>query len=137
MHNQVERTYELIRACGGEYLVLIDDLYTNLFTGERIAPENLDEMGWAQLVRTANEVGEVAGEYLEALLSVEGVDMVNSGAADYSMGLGLTGQFDHPRVTEAEQYVIETALRLGIAPRVEITDPGDAVEVTRYGGTRR
>ena len=39
-----------------------------------------------------------AVEDLEALLSVKGVDMVNFGAADYSMSLGLTGQFDHPRV---------------------------------------
>ncbi len=63
---------------------------------------------------------------LEALLSVEGVDMVNFGPADYSMSIGLTGQFDHPRVKEAERHVIETALRLGIAPRVEISHPEEA-----------
>ena len=44
-----------------------------------------------------------AVEDLEALLSVKGVDMVNFGAADYSMSLGLTGQSDHPRVKEAER----------------------------------
>lgn len=69
---------------------------------------------------------ESAVENLEALLSVEGVDMVNFGPADYSMSIGLTGQFDHPRVKEAERHVIETALRLGIPPRAEIGHPEEA-----------
>jgi 2-keto-3-deoxy-L-rhamnonate aldolase RhmA len=66
---------------------------------------------------------------LESLLSVKGVDMVQFGPADYSMSLGLTGQFDHPRVREAEKYVIETALKMGIAPRAEISRPD---ECARY-----
>src|SRR5206468_1330745 len=69
---------------------------------------------------------EPAVENLEALLSVPGVDMVQFGPADYSMSIGLTGQWDHPRVKEAERYVIETALRKGIAPRAEITLPAEA-----------
>ncbi len=40
--------------------------------------------------------------------------MVQFGPADYSNSLGLTGQFTHPQVTEAEQYMIQTALRMGI-----------------------
>ena len=48
-----------------------------------------------------------AVENLEALLSVAGVDMVQFGPADYSMSIGLTGQFTHPRVKEAQRYVIE------------------------------
>lgn len=63
---------------------------------------------------------------LEALLSVKGVDMVQFGPADYSMSLGLAGQFTHPKVKEAERYVIETALRMGIAPRAEISRPEEA-----------
>ncbi len=69
---------------------------------------------------------QTAVEDLEALLAVPGVDMVQFGPADYSMSLGLTGQFDHPRVREAERYVIETALKLGIAPRAEIAKPEEA-----------
>ncbi|MDE0168814.1 MAG: aldolase/citrate lyase family protein [bacterium] len=61
-----------------------------------------------------------AVENLEALLSVGGVDMVQFGPADYSMSIGLAGQFDHPRVREAEEHVIATALRMGIAPRAEL-----------------
>jgi 4-hydroxy-2-oxoheptanedioate aldolase len=67
-----------------------------------------------------------AVENLDALLAVPGVDMVQFGPADYSMSIGLAGQFTHPRVREAERYVIETALKRGIAPRAEITHPEEA-----------
>src|SRR5581483_11133274 len=65
-------------------------------------------------------------EDLPAALAVKGVDMVQFGPADYSMSIGLAGQFDHPQVREAEKYVIETALKLGIAPRAEIGRPEEA-----------
>ncbi|MSS69961.1 MAG: 2,4-dihydroxyhept-2-ene-1,7-dioic acid aldolase [Candidatus Latescibacteria bacterium] len=58
---------------------------------------------------------------LEAILSVKGVDMVQFGPADYSMSIGLVGQFGHPKVKEAERYVIETALKMGVTPRAEIS----------------
>lgn len=67
-----------------------------------------------------------AVENLEALLSVKGVDMVQFGPADYAMSIGLAGQFSHPQVREAEKYVIETSLRLGIPPRAEINRPDEA-----------
>src|SRR5437016_3792364 len=67
-----------------------------------------------------------AVENLESLLAVPGVDMVQFGPADYSMSIGLAGQFEHPRVREAERYVIETALKLGVAPRAEIGKPEEA-----------
>lgn len=59
---------------------------------------------------------------LEEMLAVSGVDMVQFGPADYSNSIGLTGQFDHPQVKEAERYTIETALKRGIAARVELSD---------------
>jgi 4-hydroxy-2-oxoheptanedioate aldolase len=67
-----------------------------------------------------------AVENLEALLSVPGVDMVQFGPADYAMSIGLAGQWDHPRVREAESHVMATALKKGIAPRAEIGRPEDA-----------
>ena len=60
------------------------------------------------------------------MLSVKGVDMVQFGPADYSMSIGIPGQWDHPRVKEAEVQVIKTALRLGVAPRVAIDTPEQA-----------
>jgi 2-keto-3-deoxy-L-rhamnonate aldolase RhmA len=70
---------------------------------------------------------------LESLLSVKGVDMVQFGPADYSMSLGLTGQWNHPRVREAEKYVIETALKMGIAPRAEISHPDECAPYRDMG----
>jgi 4-hydroxy-2-oxoheptanedioate aldolase len=74
-----------------------------------------------------------AVENLEALLAVKGVDMVQFGPADYSMSIGLAGQFDHQRVREAERHVIDTALKMGIAPRAEIEHPADARRYLEMG----
>ena len=64
-------------------------------------------------------------ENLEAMLSVPGVDMVQFGPADYSNSIGVTGQFTHPQVQEAERYMIETARKMGVAVRVELNQPRD------------
>ena len=77
--------------------------------------EALDDAVVALMIEKASAI-----ENLDALLSVPGVDMVQFGPADYSMSLGLTGQWDHPKVKEAERYLIDTALQKGIAPRAEI-----------------
>jgi 2-keto-3-deoxy-L-rhamnonate aldolase RhmA len=81
----------------------------------------LDDAVVAVMIEKASAV-----ENLEALLSVPGVDMVQFGPADYSMSIGLAGQWSHPRVIEAERHVIKTALALGIAPRAEISHPSEA-----------
>ena len=61
-----------------------------------------------------------AVEDLEEILSIGGIDMVQFGPSDYSMSIGVPGQRDHPEIKKAERYTIETALKMGIAPRVEI-----------------
>ena len=61
-------------------------------------------------------------EDLDAILSVKGIDMVQFGGSDYSMSIGLTGQRDHPDVRKAERKTIETALKKGLHPRVELAD---------------
>ena len=62
-------------------------------------------------------------ENLPDLLSVPGVDMVQFGPADYSNSIGHTGQFKHAEVKEAEKFMIETALKMDVAPRVELRSP--------------
>lgn len=74
-----------------------------------------------------------AVENLEEVLSVGGVDMVQFGPGDYSMSIGLTGQYDHPEVKKAEQFTIETAIKMGIAPRVEIEDYSEAAPYIEMG----
>ena len=92
-----------------------------LETGSPAFVEALDRAVVALMIEKTDAV-----ENLEALLSVEGVDMVQFGPADYSMSIGLAGQYNHPRVREAEEYVIGTALRMGIAPRAELGGRGGA-----------
>jgi len=70
---------------------------------------------------------------LDAILSVKGIDMVQFGASDYSMSLGLTGQRNHPDVVRAERKTIETALKLGLHPRVELGDIKQAAPYLEMG----
>jgi 4-hydroxy-2-oxoheptanedioate aldolase len=74
-------------------------------------------------------------EDLESILSVKGIDMVQFGPADYSMSLGIPGQWSSPRVREAEEYVIKTALKKGIQPRAEIGSPDQAKRYLDLGVT--
>lgn len=50
----------LFNELGAQYLVLIDDTYTNLFTGEPIAPSRLDAAEFGRLVETTHRVAEIA-----------------------------------------------------------------------------
>lgn len=67
-----------------------------------------------------------AVEHLEELLSVPGIDMVQWGPSDYSMSIGRGGERNHPEVKAAEKKVFETALKMGIPPRAEISSVDDA-----------
>ena len=72
-------------------------------------------------------------EDLDAILSVKGIDMVQFGGSDYSMSLGLTGQRSHPDVKRAERKTIETALKMGLHPRVELGDIKQAAPYLEMG----
>jgi 4-hydroxy-2-oxoheptanedioate aldolase len=72
-------------------------------------------------------------ENLEAILAIDGIGMVQFGPADYSMSIGIPGQWNDPRVKEAERHTIETALKKGIAPRVELSDFKDAAPYLQMG----
>ena len=60
-----------------------------------------------------------AVDHLEDLLSVDGIDMVQWGPADFSVSSGIPGQWNHPKMKEAELKVIKTALKMDIRPRIE------------------
>jgi 2-keto-3-deoxy-L-rhamnonate aldolase RhmA len=59
--------------------------------------------------------------------------MVQFGPADYAMSIGVAGQWTHPDVMKAERLTIETALKKGIHPRVEIGDPAEAARYIEMG----
>ncbi|MFB6148141.1 MAG: HpcH/HpaI aldolase/citrate lyase family protein [Halobacteriales archaeon] len=69
---------------------------------------------------------EATVENLEAILSINEIDMVQFGPSDYSLSIGKPGAYDAPEVTNAEQKTIETALDMDVAPRVEINHPEEA-----------
>lgn len=72
-------------------------------------------------------------EHLDAILAVPGLDMVQFGPADYAMSIGLPGQFQHPDVRKAETKTIETALKRGLHPRVELFDAAQAERYLEMG----
>ncbi len=72
-------------------------------------------------------------EDLDAILAVKGIDMVQFGASDYSMSMGLTGQRNHPDIKRAERKTIETALKMGLHPRVELADIKQAAPYLEMG----
>lgn len=63
LERQIRVVGELLRALDARFLVLIDDCYTNLFTGEKLRPERLDAIAWQTLVDTVRRAGELAREY--------------------------------------------------------------------------
>ena len=48
---------------GARFIVLIDDVYTNLQTGEQERPKELDDAAWARLIDTTNRAQERAAAY--------------------------------------------------------------------------
>jgi 2-keto-3-deoxy-L-rhamnonate aldolase RhmA len=67
-----------------------------------------------------------AVEHLEEILSLGGIDMIQWGPADFSMSIGRPGEWAAPEVKAAEKFVIETCLKHGIPPRIEVNHPEKA-----------
>jgi 2-keto-3-deoxy-L-rhamnonate aldolase RhmA len=104
------------------------DVGTVLEVGRPAYVEALDQVVVALMVEKAECV-----EDLDRILSVPGIDMVQFGAADYSMSIGVTGQFTHPDVKKAERRTIELALSKGLHPRIELHDLDRAPEYMEMG----
>ena len=60
LERQVLGAGERLAALDAKYLVLIDDTYTDLFTGEEIAPKRLDENAWRRFIETTHKVADIA-----------------------------------------------------------------------------
>ncbi len=67
-----------------------------------------------------------AVEQLEEILSLPGLDMIQWGAADYTISVGRPGQWTTPETKAVEKQVFETALKMGVPPRCEIMSPDAA-----------
>jgi 2-keto-3-deoxy-L-rhamnonate aldolase RhmA len=123
------RTVEDARACVAAVRAETPGTGGRLGVGMRRDVGTVREAGTPAYVEALNQVviaimveKRECVEDLDAILSVPGLDMVQFGASDYSMSLGLTGQTTHPEVKKAELRTIETALKKGLHPRVELGD---------------
>jgi len=77
--------------------------------------KSLDEVVIAIMIEKKGAI-----DNLEEILSIEGVDMVQFGPADYSISIGMPGQIRSEEVQKAHRDMIEMALKKGVAPRVEV-----------------
>ncbi|HEX4132307.1 MAG TPA: sugar phosphate isomerase/epimerase [Pirellulales bacterium] len=50
---------ELVAALGGRFVVLIDDTYSDLFTGKLTRPKRLDDMAWKRLIETTHRAADL------------------------------------------------------------------------------
>jgi inosose dehydratase len=60
LERQVLGAGELLAALGAPFLVLIDDTYSDLFTGKPTAPSRLDNSAWKRLIDTTHRVADIA-----------------------------------------------------------------------------
>ena len=61
-----------------------------------------------------------AVDCLEEILSIPGIDMVQFGRADYCMSVGRAGEINHSDTKAVYKHVIETCVKMNVAPRAEI-----------------
>jgi inosose dehydratase len=62
LERQVLGSGELLAALGAPFLVLIDDTYSDLFTGKQTRPLRLEDSAWKRLIDTTHRVADLAGE---------------------------------------------------------------------------
>jgi len=59
IEGEVHAAGALLNALDAEFLVLVDDFYTDLFTGQLKTPQRLDENGWNRLIEAAHKVADL------------------------------------------------------------------------------
>ncbi|MCC7449713.1 MAG: TIM barrel protein [Anaerolineae bacterium] len=63
IEKQTRDTSSLLANLNAKFLVVIDDVYSDLFTGKRTLSPTLDEGAWNCLCDTVNRIGALAQEY--------------------------------------------------------------------------
>lgn len=64
-------------------------------------------------------------KHLDNIAAIDGVDVLFIGPSDLSMSLGVFGQFDHPRYTDALKATVLAAQKAGKATGILLSDPDD------------
>ena len=70
---------------------------------------------------------------IEDICQVPGVDFIQFGPADFSLNSGFNAKEEVEKVREAETKVIQTALKYGVSPRVEINNASEAERYIKMG----
>jgi 2-keto-3-deoxy-L-rhamnonate aldolase RhmA len=102
------------------------------YVGGYASPEGVVEFCEDAVVALMIEKQETV-ENLDDILSVETVDMVQFGPADYALSLGDPGGRHREAVRETERSVIQTAHEYGVEARAEIKSPSDAAWYREQG----
>ena len=60
MGEEIKSVGEILGALGSKFLVLIDETYTDIYTGELTAPRRLDQDSWKHFIEAAHKAAELA-----------------------------------------------------------------------------
>ena len=60
---------------------------------------------------------------IDEILSVPGVDAIFIGPYDLSASMGITRQFDHPKMINAQKRILDACARHGITPGIHVVQP--------------
>jgi 4-hydroxy-2-oxoheptanedioate aldolase len=101
------------------------------FTGGYGAMNNQEHLEWANenIILSVQVETRSGVEAIEEIVSVPGLDMVQSGRGDLSYQYGVPGQQYHPLVLEAEKKVIEAGLKAGKMASVQYYPLRDPAQV--------
>lgn len=72
-------------------------------------------------------------EYIDEIVSMDGIDMIASGKADISQSAGIPGQTNHPIVKEMEDLIVKKALEYGKQPVILVRDKNRIKELLSIG----
>lgn len=70
---------------------------------------------------------------LDDIAAVEGIDMLFFGPGDFSQGVGVPGQIDHPKVVEARKRVLDAAQKHGKFAGTTSGNPEQFIERAEMG----
>lgn len=70
---------------------------------------------------------------IDQILSVEGIDAVMIGPYDLSASMGITAQFDHPKMVAATAKILASCKKNGVIPGIHVVQPNPDEVMYRYG----